>query len=110
MARAGDAEGNHLYPHLLLEAQLFYERTVCTLVVCLKVFQVLTSISNKTQKTATRVLILGILGQMSRKLLNATGKDSNLHLRRTGIGVVALNLDDFVLFLSLGKHAGIVAH
>ncbi len=64
----------------------------------------LAAISHEPQKSATGAFVLTILIQMCRELFDTAGQERDLHLRRAGISVVALNLADFVLLLSLRQH------
>lgn len=89
---------------LFLEAEFLHERAVSALVVLLQVFQMLAAIRNETQKAAAGVLVLVVFAQMSGKLLDSSCQNSDLHLRRTRVGVVALRLADLICLLSLRKH------
>lgn len=94
---------------LLLQAQFLDNSAVCTLVVRLKILQMLSTVGYETQKSAARVLILIILGEVVRKLLDTASQKRDLHLWRACIGIVALRLCNFIQFLSLRKHCEMVA-
>ena len=64
----------------------------------------LAAISHEPQKSAARAFVLTILIQMCRELGDPAGEKRDLHLRRAGIGVMALRFADFVLLLSLRQH------
>ena len=64
----------------------------------------LAAISHQAEETTTRAFVLTILIQMCRELGDTAGKERDLHLRRTGVGVMALRFADFVLLLSLRQH------
>lgn len=95
---------------LFLEPELLGQSAVYALVVGLEVLQVLAAVGDEAEESAAGALVLTVFIQMSRELFNATCQNSDLHLRRTGIGVMAGALVDFVLLLSLRKHKGMIAH
>ena len=51
------------------------------------------------------MLVLVVFAQMSRKLLNTTSENRDLHLWGARVSVVTLGLGDFVELLALRKHA-----
>ena len=66
--------------------------------------------SDEAQKTTAGMLVFAIFIQMSRKFFDAACQNSDLHLRRARIGVVALGFADLVGLLSLRKHAERIAY
>ena len=70
----------------------------------------LAAISHEPQKSTTGAFVLTILIQMCRKLLDPAGEKRNLNLRRTGVRVMALDLFDLVILLSLCQHGEMVAY
>jgi hypothetical protein len=94
---------------LLLQTKLSDKRAVGALIRALKILEVLAAIGDKAQKTAAGVLILIILAQMSTQFLNATRQKRDLHLRRTGIGVVSLRFRHLILLLALREHGQRIA-
>ena len=69
-----------------------------------EVLKMLAAICHQAQKSAARVFVLAILIQMSRKLFDTSGQNSNLHLGRSRVGVMAAGFADLVAFLALRKH------
>lgn len=96
--------------NLFLEPKLADQRAVCALVGLLKVAQVLAAVGNEPQKAAARVFVLAIFIEVSRKLFDPARQNSNLHLRRPGVGVVALSFADLICLLALGEHRQRVSH
>src|SRR3989344_2155441 len=95
---------------LLLQTELLHQSTVCTLVVGLQVLQMLAAVGDEAQKAAPAMRILAIFIQMNRKLLDSTGQNGHLHLRRARIGVVTARFAYFVLLFTLRKHLRMVSH
>ena len=89
---------------LLLQTEFFDDCVVFTLVVRLEVAQVATAVGNHLQEAPTRVVILVVLLQMAGQLTDFTGEHSNLHLRRTGISVMASRIFNDGRLYALGQH------
>ena len=91
-------------PRLLLQPKLAQQRTVRALIGLLQIDQVLATVRDEPQKTAARVLVFAIFVEVGGKLLDATRNDRHLHLRRTGVGVMARAFCDLISLFSLGQH------
>ncbi len=74
---------------LLLETELFDNRVVAALVVLLEVAEVRTTVSDHLEKSAAGVEILGVFLEMLGQLVDLTGKNSDLDIRRASVSVVA---------------------
>ena len=95
---------------LFLEAQLFENRVVPTLIVCLKVAQVYATVSDHLKKTAARMEILRILLEVLRKLVNLLAQKRDLNIGRAGVRIMSSDtLHNRRLFLS-GKHVPLPYH
>ena len=94
---------------LFFEPEFLHERAVLALVVALEILQMRTALGDEAQKTAAGVFVLAIFVEMSRKFLNAARENSDLHLGRPRVGVVALGFFHFVGFLALRKHVPMIA-
>lgn len=65
---------------LLLEIKLLHDCLVALHVLLLEVLEVLASISNHLEKSASRVIVLLVLLEVLRELINLLRKECNLHL------------------------------
>ena len=74
------------------------------LVCALEILEVLSAVCYKSEKAATRMLVLAVFIQMGRKFLDAAREKGDLHLGRTRVGVVPLSFLDFVTLLALREH------
>jgi len=66
----------------------------------------LAAVGHESQETAATMQILAIFIQMSRKLLNASCQNGDLHLWGSRIGVMSLSFGDslaFLRFVSIGE-------
>lgn len=89
---------------LLLKIEFLNESVVTFLVVVLKVLEVCATVSNHLKEAAARVLVLQVLLEVKRKLVDALREDSNLNSRGTSVRVVkGYFLNNFLLF-SLCQH------
>ena len=66
---------------LLTETKLCYDSTVTLDVLHLKVSEKITSVTDHLKQATTRMMVIMIGLQMLVKLVDATGKNSYLHLR-----------------------------
>ena len=89
---------------LLLQTEFFDERIVAALVFALQILQMRAAVGHHLQKAAAAVLVLQMLLEVHRQLVNLFRQKRNLNLRATGVrGVYGHFFDRFSLFL-LGKH------
>jgi len=89
---------------LFLQTEFLHQSTVRTLVIDLQVLQMLAAVGDEPQKSAAAVCILAVFIQMNRQFLDSSCQNSDLHLRRPCVGIVAARFADFVLLLALRKH------
>ncbi len=64
----------------------------------------LAAVRYEAEEAAARVLIFAIFIKVGRKFCDSAGQNGDLHLRRTGVGVMASRFRDLVLFLALREH------
>ena len=85
--------------NLLTDAQLSDDRTVSVDVLLLQVSQQISSAADHLQHTSSGVMILLVYLQVLSQIIDSTCQDRDLHLRRTGIGLmIAVINDDSCLF------------
>jgi hypothetical protein len=90
---------------LFLEPELFDESGVALLVLALQVLKMRAAVGHHLEETAAAVLVLGVLLQMRRKLLDALAQKGDLHLGAAGVRVMNGDFLDSLGFLLLGQHA-----
>ena len=89
---------------LFLQTKLLDKRVIVTLIVRLKIAEMIATISDHLEKAPAGMKILRILLEMLRKLVDLTRKKRDLHIRRAGVSIVPSGIfDNRRLFLS-GKH------
>lgn len=101
-ARAGLAlnakEERFPAPHMPLSAQAEFadQRSVPLDIVAAQVVEQPTTSADEHQQSSSRVVILLMDFQMIRQVIDSRGEECNLHLRRTGVGLVGAMLgNDF---------------
>lgn len=73
---------------LLTYAELFNDSAVSFNIVLLKIGKKVSSVTYHFKKTAIGMAILRVNLQVSVKLIDSGGKQSNLYLRRTGVALM----------------------
>ena len=107
MAEKGDGGEalRHPFRRLLADAQLGDERAITLHILALEIVQQAAALTDHPVEAAGRVLVLGILLQVSGQILDAAGEDGDLDLRGAGVVFVgAVGVDDLGLLL-LAKHS-----
>jgi len=74
------------------------------LVVCLKIAQMTTTVSDHLEKTSAGMKILWVLLEMLRKFVDLTRKKRDLDIWRASIRVVPGDIFDDRLLFPSGKH------
>ena len=86
---------------LFADPQLFNYLAVAVDIDAGEISQQLAAVADHLEKAATRVMILIVLLQMQRQVVDTRREKRDLHLRRSGIGGVELILRYDLLFLIL---------
>ena len=90
---------------LLADAQLGNDGAVAPDIFFGQIVQQAAALTDHLVHTQTAVLVIGMNLQVGGELTDALGEDSDLDLRRAGVGVMgAVGLDDLG-FLCFGDHA-----
>ena len=89
---------------LLSEMQLFEDRTIAIDVLLLEIVEKISSVTDHLQHTAAAVVVLGVLLEMLIELVDSRGKNRDLYLGRTGIGLMGLVGSDHCLLCVLLNH------
>ena len=93
-----------LHLGLLTDTELLDDRTITIDVLLGQIAQQIATVTNHLEQTATAVMVVGMLLQMLSQLVDASGQNRDLNLRRTGIGVMQLVLCDDLIFNVLLDH------
>src|SRR5699024_10721959 len=81
------------------------ERTVALDVDLLQVLEHPAALADQEQQSATRVVVVLVLLEVLREILDPTGHDRDLHLGRTGVALVCrVFLHDLLLDLLVQSH------
>jgi hypothetical protein len=95
---------------LLLQAELFRKRGIDALVLPLEIAHVGLTIGDELQEPAARVVILFVLLEMRRKVINTLGQNSDLHLSRAGVFLMTAKFLYKSLFLLLRNHGNTISY
>ena len=82
---------------LLSESELGNDGTVALDILLHQVVEEVLSLTNHLEKTATAVVVVGVLLQMLGEVSNSLGENSDLYLGRTGISFVCSVVNDDLL-------------
>jgi hypothetical protein len=94
---------------LFFKVQLFDDFLIGRRLLLFEIAQKLTAAGNHFQESAARMIILRILLQMGRKLVDLPRNNSDLNLRGTRIGFVLLEFPRNAGLYPFGKH-GFMIH
>src|ERR1700751_3868991 len=87
------------------DAEALDEGLVALAVGILQIVQKATALVDHLQQPATRVMILLVIGEVLRKMLDARGQQGNLHFGRTGVARRATIVrDDLVGLFGSKRH------
>jgi len=75
-----------------------------------KVLEVLATVCNEAEQSSTRVLVLAVLIEMTRKLLDSACQKGDLYLRGARVGIMTTRFRDFIVLFSLREHGRIVSY
>jgi len=93
---------------LSLEVQFFNDLLVCRRLLFLQISQKLPAAGNHLEKTATGMVILRILLQMRRKLVDLPRNDGDMNSRGPRVRFVLLEFSRHAGFYSLCEHGFII--
>ena len=89
---------------LLSESELGNDSTVALDILLHQVVEEVLSLTNHLEKTATAVVVVGVLLQMLGEVSNSLGENSDLYLGRTGISFVCSIVNDDLLLYFFFQH------
>ena len=89
---------------LLTDAKLGDNGAVTLDVLLSDIVQQTTTLTDELEQTHAAVVVLLVHLQVLGELVDALGEDGDLDLRRTGVGLVGLVVDDDSSLLVLGDH------
>src|SRR5579884_515674 len=90
---------------LLPEAELADKVGVALLVLATEVVEKRPTLVNQHQKTATRMIVLGVGLEVRRQVVDALGQNCDLYFRRTGVALaLRMLLDERLLALRCNRH------
>ena len=92
------------FPCLLTDTELLDNRTITIDVLLGQIAQQIATVTNHLQQTTAGMMVVGMLLQMLGQLVDASGQNRDLNLRRTGIGVMQLVSGDDLIFNVLLDH------
>ncbi len=89
---------------LLTESEFRYDCTITLNVLLLEIVEKVAALTDHLEKTTTAVIVLVVNLKMLCELRDALCKNSDLYLRRTGIGIVEAVICDNLCLLFLKNH------
>ena len=89
---------------LLSQTELCNDSTVSFDILLHEIVEEILSLTNHFEKTATAVVVVGVLLQMFGKVRNSLGEDSDLDFRRAGVAFVDSVVNDDLLLYFFLKH------
>ena len=89
---------------LLSESELCNDCTIALDILLHQVVEEVLSLTNHFEKTATAVVVVGVLLQMFGEVSDSLGENSDLYLRRTGISFVHSVVNDDLLLNFFYQH------
>src|SRR3990167_8390076 len=95
---------NSYVQKLASQSQLFGELAVALGIVPLQIVQKPFAFGHHFQKTAARAVVFQMLFQMLGKALNFLGKEGDLNLRRSGVGIMESAGSDDLAFCLGTQH------
>lgn len=102
-AFAGMTSGKKREYFLPAQAETFDQRLVAIAILGLEVAEQATTLVDHLEQAATRMMILGVIGEMFAEVFDASGQQRNLDFGRTGVVGNATVVGDDLAGLFVGE-------